>query len=98
MRFKTTFLSLFAALALVTLISGVVGVQAQTANTGTITGVVKDEQAAVVPGATVKVVNIGTNAERTVQTSGEGAYEIPQLVPGMYRLEVEAPNFAKYVQ
>ena len=97
MRFKTTFLSLFVAFALVTLLSGGAGVKGQTANTGTITGVVKDEQAAVVPGATVKVVNIGTNAERTVQTSGDGTYEIPQLVPGMYRLEVESPNFAKYV-
>ncbi|HET6891403.1 MAG TPA: carboxypeptidase-like regulatory domain-containing protein, partial [Pyrinomonadaceae bacterium] len=97
MRFKTRFLSLFAALALVTLISGLAGVQAQTANTGTITGVVKDEQGAVVPGASVKVVNIGTNAQRTAQTSGDGSYEIPQLVTGVYRLEVEAPNFAKYV-
>lgn len=45
---------------------------AQTSNTGTLTGVVKDEKGAVVPGATVKVINLGTNAERTVNTSDEG--------------------------
>jgi hypothetical protein len=50
-----------------------------------------------VPGATVKAINLGTNAERTAITSGEGSYEINQLVPGMYRVEVEAPNFARTV-
>ncbi len=75
-----------------------VSAAAQTANTGTLTGVVKDEKGAVVPGATVTVTNIGTNSSRTVQTSGEGSYEIPQLVPGTYKLEIDAPNFAKFIQ
>ena len=79
------------------LICGLAFVQAQTA-TRNITGVVKDEQGAVVPGANVKVVNIGTNAERTTVTSGDGNYELTQLVPGNYRLEVESTNFAKYTQ
>jgi hypothetical protein len=71
--------------------------QAQTSNTGTLTGVVKDEKGAVVPGATVKLINLGTNAERTAVTSSEGAYEISQLVPGTYRLEVQATGFSKAV-
>jgi outer membrane receptor protein involved in Fe transport len=70
---------------------------AQTSNTGTLTGVVKDEKGAVVPGATVKTVNLGTNAERVTTTSGEGIYEISQLVPGTYRLEVEATGFSKTI-
>ena len=73
-------------------------VSAQTANTGSITGVVKDEKGGAIPGATVKVINIGTNVERSAVTSGDGVYEISQLVPGAYRLEVEATNFAKFVQ
>ena len=88
----------FVALLLAVLVMGAASVQAQTANSGTITGVVKDEQGAVVPGATVKVTNIGTNSERTAATSGDGVYEISQLVPGVYKLEVEASNFAKYEQ
>ena len=75
-----------------------VSAAAQTANTGTLTGVVKDEKGGVVPGATVTVTNVGTNASRTVQTSGDGSYEIPQLVPGTYKLDVDAPNFAKFTQ
>ncbi len=70
---------------------------AQTANTGTVTGVVKDEKGGLVPGATIKLIHIGTNAERTTQTSSDGVYEITQLVPGNYRLEVEAQGFSKNV-
>jgi hypothetical protein len=88
----------FVLLLLVALVMGSAQVLAQTANSGTLTGVVKDEQGAAVPGATVKVTNIGTNSERTTVASGEGVYEISQLVPGAYKLEVEAPNFAKYEQ
>jgi hypothetical protein len=72
-------------------------VLAQTSNSGTLTGVVKDEKGAVVPGATVKLIHIGTNAERTATTSDEGVYEISQLVPGDYRLEAQASGFSKVV-
>src|SRR2546421_1158563 len=75
-----------------------VSIAAQTSSTGTLTGVVKDEKGGVVANATVTVTNIGTNSSRTVQTSGEGVYEITLLPPGNYRLEVEAPNFAKFVE
>jgi hypothetical protein len=67
---------------------------AQTSNTGTLTGVVKDERGAVVPGATVRVINLGTNAERTATTSDEGVYEVSQLVPGTYKVEVQATGFS----
>lgn len=70
---------------------------AQTSNTGTITGVVADEKGAAIPGATVRARHIGTNAERTATTSSEGVYEFAQLVPGTYRVEVEAQGFSKVV-
>lgn len=71
---------------------------AQTASTGVITGVVQNEKGEVVPDAVVRAVNVGTNAARETRASGEGVYEISQLAPGTYRVEVEAPSFAKYVQ
>src|SRR6185295_8876941 len=79
------------------LLFGVNMVSAQTSNTGTITGVVKDQSGAIVPGASVKLTNLGTNAERTATTTSEGVYEITQLVPGAYRLEVQATGFSKSV-
>ena len=88
--FLTMFLMLSSAMSL--------SVSAQTSNTGTVTGVVKDEKGGLVPGASVKLVNLGTNAERSTTTSSDGVYEVTQLVPGNYRLEVEAKGFSKYVQ
>jgi hypothetical protein len=70
---------------------------AQTASTGVITGVVQNEKGEVVPNATVRAVNTGTNATREATTSDEGVYEITQLTPGNYRVEVEAPGFSKSV-
>jgi hypothetical protein len=70
---------------------------AQTASSGVITGVVQNEKGEVVAGAIVRAVNVGTNATREAKTSGEGVYEITQLVPGTYRVEVEAQGFSKYV-
>ncbi len=103
MRFHTpnrAFLgSFFVTLLLATtfLLAAEVGM-AQTSSSGTVTGVVKDEKGGLVPGATVKVIHLGTNAERNVNTSSDGIYEISQLVPGNYRLEVEAQGFGKFVQ
>ena len=90
--------SAFLAMLLVTSSAVSVSVFAQTSNSGTVTGVVKDEKGGLVPGASVKLVNLGTNAERTSATSSDGAYEISQLVPGNYRLEIEASGFSKFVQ
>ena len=70
---------------------------AQTASTGVITGVVKDQAGAVVPGAAVKAINKGTGIERKTTTSDSGVYELSQIVPGEYRVEVEAKGFARYV-
>ena len=90
--------SAFLAVLLVASSAMSISVFGQTSNTGTITGVVKDEKGGLVPGAAVKIVNLGTNAERAATTSSDGVYEITQLVPGNYRLEVEAKGFSKFVQ
>ena len=50
-------------------------------------------RARVVPGATVKAVHVATNFERTVTTSAEGAYTIPQLPVGAYVVIVTANGF-----
>ncbi|MGB9182060.1 MAG: TonB-dependent receptor [Pyrinomonadaceae bacterium] len=97
-KFKKAFGFVITTLILATVFIAPSSVLGQTSNTGMITGVVKDEKDAVIPGATVKAINIGTNVERVTTTSGEGSFELAQLVPGAYRVEVEAPNFARYVQ
>lgn len=66
----------------------------QGSQTGGITGVVTDQQGAIVAGATVEVINEGTGkTERTMTTDGEGAFAATLLSPGAYRLEIKNANF-----
>lgn len=76
-------LSLFAAAGLVVL-TPAPAAYGQTAVTGAISGVVADSTGGVVPGATVTVVNTGTNATLTLTTNAQGQYTVPQLSPGTY--------------
>ncbi len=82
-------LSLFAVAGLVVL-APTPAAFSQTAVTGAISGVVADSTGGVVPGATVTVVNTGTNATLTVTTNAQGEYAAPQLAPGTYRVSATA--------
>ncbi|HEU0122407.1 MAG TPA: TonB-dependent receptor [Bryobacteraceae bacterium] len=70
----------------------------QTTGTGTMVGTVTDTSGAVVAGAKVTVVNTATAFTSEITTGGEGAYYIPYLAPGTYRLSVEMGGFKKYVR
>jgi hypothetical protein len=60
---------------------------------GTITGIVRDQAGAAVPGASVTVTDINTNRQRVVASSGEGVYAAAGLVPGTYRVDAELSGF-----
>ena len=60
---------------------------------GSITGIVKDQAGAVVPGATVTVTDIATNRQRVVASTGGGVYTAPSLAPGSYRIDIERAGF-----
>jgi outer membrane receptor protein involved in Fe transport len=62
---------------------------------GAITGVVKDQAGAAVPGATVTVTNVDTNRQRVVASSGDGVYTAPTLAPGSYRIDVTLAGFKR---
>jgi len=64
--------------------------------TGSILGVVTDNSGAVVPGATITVVNAGTGESRTAQSSTSGEYLVPSLPPGEYRIVVEFKGFKRF--
>jgi hypothetical protein len=70
----------------------VASVSAQTA-AGVITGIVKDQAGAAVPGATITVTDVRTNLRRVVVSTGEGVYTAASLAPGEYRLDVELTGF-----
>ncbi len=60
-----------------------------------ISGAITDPTGAAVVGASVKAINIDNNAASEVTTNSVGRYNIPFLIPGKYRVEVEAPGFRK---
>ena len=64
--------------------------------TGRITGRVSDPSGGIVAGATVKAVNILTNVEVSTKSTSDGFFDIPNLIPGQYRLEVEMAGFEHY--
>ena len=59
---------------------------------GDITGVVKAQAGASVPGATVTVTNVDTNQHRIVLSSGDGVYTAPSLAPGDYRVALRGAH------
>lgn len=61
--------------------------------TGRFVGRIADEQGAVVPQATVKATNVGTNFVQTAVTNSTGDYVITPVAAGVYKLSVTAPGF-----
>jgi Carboxypeptidase regulatory-like domain len=63
---------------------------------GTITGTITDPTGAVVPNATVQVMNTDTSAEYKVGTTSTGNYTLANLPVGTYVLTVDATGFKKF--
>ena len=72
-------------------------VSAQVTTSGRLTGLVTDTQGALVPGATVEVIQNETKTSFTATANGEGGWSIPSLANGTYTITVTAPNFKKTV-
>ena len=60
---------------------------------GAFTGIVTDQSGAVIPGATVTVINEATNVAVRVHTNAEGLYTVTNLLAGFYTLKAEAKGF-----
>jgi hypothetical protein len=83
----------FCSLLLTLLIAGLQFGWAQTATTAAITGTVADPSGALLPDATVTIVNINTGLTRSFQTSDTGAYTFALLPIGSYDLSVTKAGF-----
>ena len=65
--------------------------------TGTLFVTVQDEQRAAVPGALVRVTSQALiGGPREIRTSDEGRLWLPDLPPGLYRVDIEMQGFASY--
>src|SRR5215212_4293799 len=85
-----------ASSALVMMMLLVGSIPAQT-GTSSVSGQVLDPQGQAVPGATVTLTSIETNAVRSQKTSDKGAFVFELIPPGAYRIEAEAAGFKKAI-
>jgi hypothetical protein len=65
---------------------------------GRIQGAVTDPSDAVIPGATVTLLNINTNAAVRRQTDESGRYLFDLVEPGAYSVSVESEGFNRFLQ
>jgi hypothetical protein len=86
------FLILLPALFILTLAAF-----AQFSQRGSITGMVREASGAVVPNASVTLLDLGRNQTATANTDASGQYEFSQLLPGDYQVLVELTGFKKSV-
>ena len=63
---------------------------------GTVTGIATDPSGAVVPNATITLTAQETGVKHTTVTNGAGAYTLPDIPPGTYKLTAEAKGFRTF--
>src|ERR1700677_90360 len=80
---------LFALALLAFCVSG-----AWAQSSATLSGVVTDPSGAAVAHAQVVVHSLATGLDRTVTTDEAGAYAVPSLQPGDYKVQVKASGFS----
>src|SRR5438045_7162370 len=66
--------------------------------TAQISGAVRDQSGAVLPGVEVTATQTQTGIARTTVTNETGSYALPNLPLGPYRLEAGLPGFRTFVQ
>src|ERR1700720_49234 len=66
--------------------------------TAQISGTVKDQSGAVLPGVEVTVTQTDTGVKRSMPTDETGSYVLSNLPLGPYRLEAALPGFRSYAE
>ncbi len=86
------------ALAFAVFVAGTHSTFGQNANSGEIKGIVTDTTNAVIPAATVTVLNVQTGVKINTTTNGNGIYDLPSVEPGNYTITVSKTGFRDSVR
>src|ERR1700733_1382084 len=71
---------------------------ASAQTTGTLLGIVSDQNGAVVPSATVRAQNTDTGFTTSTTPTPDGSYVISLLPVGLYTISVEASGFKTFIR
>src|SRR5258705_1751524 len=83
-----------AAMTIVVLACGI-SVKAQV-TTGTVRGVVKDQTGAVVPGASVTIMDPNTKTSQTAVSGSGGEFQFNNLLASTYSITVQPPSGSNF--
>ena len=92
---------LFQSVALLSLLFAfmtIASAWAQTATTGSISGVVTDPSAAVVSGAPIALKNVDTGSSTFTTSNAQGSYDFSLLQPGNYSVSANVAGFQKVLK
>ena len=70
---------------------------AQSTN-ASLTGRITDPTKALIVGARITAISVGTDLRYEARSNGAGEYYLPNLPPGRFRVEVEKPGFKKLIK
>jgi hypothetical protein len=90
---QLTYGSLFPALLFSLMVNA-----AWAQSTAQISGIVKDQTGAVLPGVEITAAQTATGLARTAVSNETGSYILPDLPIGPYRLEASLPGFRKFAR
>src|SRR5690242_14547952 len=90
--------SCFGQLGLLVLCLALCGSLLAQTQVAQVSGTVLDPTGAAVPAAKVTITNVNTGFARTVDSDASGAYVLPNLPVGTYRLDVLKSGFSAYRQ
>ncbi len=65
---------------------------------GSIVGTISDGTGAVIPGASVSAMNVGTGLELTASSGGDGLFRLVNVPVGMYDVSVSSDGFRSYTE
>ncbi|MEE8201681.1 MAG: carboxypeptidase-like regulatory domain-containing protein, partial [Candidatus Acidoferrales bacterium] len=63
---------------------------------GTVSGTVVDETGAVIPGATIRLINEETGVTREQESGGSGSFVFNRVAPGIYTVTVSMQGFRTF--
>jgi hypothetical protein len=81
-------------LAFVCLVIGYCNLSWSQASFSSLRGTITDPSGAVIPGATVTIVNKATSLQSTQTANGSGEYQFQQVVPGTYVMTANGAGFS----
>lgn len=85
----------FICASLLSLLCTLGGLSAQT-ETGSITGIVVDQQGAAMAGVSIKLTSTSTAATREVASDEHGNFSFNAVPPGTYTIAIEQNGFKRY--